>query len=60
MRCVICDKPFATGDDVVEYTDGTSAHGECHDDVVEAQAAMRDVDANGATPIENLKRELDL
>lgn len=57
--CAICEKPYVTGDDVVEYTDGTSAHGECHDDVVEAHANLADYDRNGGTSLEDLRKELE-
>ena len=37
-RCTDCGNAIADEDDVVEYTDGSRAHGACHDSVVEAQA----------------------
>lgn len=48
--CVICGK-LADEDDVVEYTDGTSAHGECHDSAVEGhyEEAKRNLERGAGT-----------
>lgn len=41
LECAICHDAVEAGDDVVEFTDGTVAHGACSDAVTEALADER-------------------